>query len=234
MLTGMEVVSKAALLEALPKQVRSKLTDDILHTLNSTITDPNFREIYRDNLLGFTNIITEGKYKLSSYINAVRYVSYTSTGANGTQAYAKTFPDKYTSLVTEGASAKTISSYATTYKKTQLVQKIFEQCMIPVHIFNADIFQSAINTQATLMLSANSEKVRSDAANSLLTHLKPPEVKKIELDVGIQQSQVLDDLSAAVTVLARAQQAQIIEGVASPLSIAKSQIIADEVIEDVN
>jgi hypothetical protein len=106
--------------------------------------------------------------------------------------------------------------------------------MIPVHIFNADIFQSAINTQATLMLSANSEKVRSDAANSLLTHLKPPEVKKIELDVGIQQSQVLDDLSAAVTVLARAQQAQIIEGVASPLSIAKSQIIADEVIEDVN
>lgn len=230
----MEVVSKAALLEALPKQVRSKLTDDILHTLNSTITDPNFREIYRDNLLGFTNIITEGKYKLSSYINAVRYVSYTSTGANGTQAYAKTFPDKYTSLVTEGASAKTISSYATTYKKTQLVQKIFEQCMIPVHIFNADIFQSAINTQATLMLSANSEKVRSDAANSLLTHLKPPEVKKIELDVGIQQSQVLDDLSAAVTVLARAQQAQIIEGVASPLSIAKSQIIADEVIEDVN
>jgi len=231
---GLEVVSKAALLEALPKQVKGKLTDDILHTLNSTITDPNFREIYRDNLLGFTNIITEGKYKLSSYINAVRYVSYTSTGANGTQAYAKTFPDKYTSLVAEGASAKTISSYATTFKKTQLVQKIFEQCMIPVHIFNADIFQSAINTQATLMLSANSEKVRSDAANSLLTHLKPPEIKRIELDVGVQQSQVLDDLSAAVTVLAQAQQAQIIEGVSSPLTIAKSKIIADEVTQYVD
>lgn len=230
----LEVVSRELLQKTLPKKVQGALTDQIMDTLNNTITDPNFREIYRENLLGFTGIIAEGKYKLSSYINAVRYVSYTATGANGTEAYAKTFPDKYESLVREGASKKTISSYATTFKKTQLVQKIYEQMMIPVHIFNADIFQTAINTQAKLMLSANSEKVRSDAANSLLTHLKPPEVKKIELDVGVKQSQVLDDLTAAVTVLAQAQKAQIIEGTATALSVAQARLVSDEEIEDVD
>lgn len=230
----LQVVTREVLEKTLPKAVRGKLTDDILNTLNSTITDPSFREIYRDNLLGFTNVITEGKYKLQSYINAVRYVSFTSTGANGTQAYAKTFPDKYNSLVAEGATKKTISAYATTYKKTQLVQKIYEQNMIPIHIFNADVFQKAINTQAKLMIHANSEKVRSDAANSLLTHLKPPEIKKFELDVGFKQTQVLDDLSAAVTTLAQAQKREIIEGRSTPLGIARSQIISNEEIIDVD
>lgn len=227
-----EVVSRAQLERTLPKKVLGNLTDEILHTLNNSITDDNFRRIYRDNLLGFSNVIKEGKYKLQSYIDAVRYVSFTSTGSNGTQAYAQTFPDRYERLVLGGATQKVISSYATTYKKTQLVQKIYEQNMIPVHIFNHDIFQKAINVQAGLMVSANSEKVRTDAANSLLNHLKPPEIKKIELDIAINQDKSLDDLRAATAELVNIQKAQLESKVITPKQIAHSRIIPEEVIVD--
>ena len=225
-----EVVTKTQLLRTLPKKLHGNLTDDILDTLNKSITDPNFREVYRDNLLGFTNVITEGKYKLQSYIDAVKYVTYKFTGSKDIEAYAKTFPDRYQRLVSEGATSKTISAYAATYKKTQLVQKIFEQNMIPVHLFNHDVFQKAINVQAQLMVSANSEKVRSDAANSLLSHLKPPEIKKIELDVGIKQDKSLDDLRDATRELVEMQRAQLASKTLSPREIAHSKIISDEVL----
>ena len=228
-----EVVTKDQLLRTLPKQVRSNLTDEILDSLNKSITDPNFREVYRENLLGFTSVIQDGKYKLQSYIDAVKYVTYKFTGSKDIEAYAKTFPDRYQRLVEEGASSKTISSYAATYKKTQLVQKIFEQNMIPVHIFNADIFQKAINVQAQLMVSANSEKVRSDAANSLLSHLKPPEIKKIELDVGIKQDKSLDDLREATRELVEIQKKQLEAKTITPKEIAHSKIVRDEDIIDV-
>jgi len=228
-----EVVTKDQLLRTLPKQVRSNLTDEILDSLNKSITDPNFREVYRENLLGFTSVIQDGKYKLQSYIDAVKYVTYKFTGSKDIEAYAKTFPDRYQRLVEEGASSKTISSYAATYKKTQLVQKIFEQNMIPVHIFNADIFQKAINVQAQLMVSANSEKVRSDAANSLLSHLKPPEIKKIELDVGIKQDKSLDDLREATRELVEIQKRQLEAKTITPKDVAHSKLIRDEDIIDV-
>jgi len=226
-----EVVTRQQLEKVLPKKHLQNLTDDILDTLNSTITDQSFRQIYRDNLLGFSNVIKEGKFKLQSYIDAVRYVSFVSTGSNGTQAYAQTFPDRYMRLVQDGASNKTISSYATTFKKTQLVQKIYEQMMIPVHIFNHDVFQRAINVQAGLMTTALSEKVRTDAANSLLNHLKPPEIKKIEIDVGTKQDKSLDDLRAATQELVNIQRQQLENKTLTPEQIAKSQIVSEE-IED--
>jgi len=232
--TSMEVVTREQLLRVLPKKAIPNLTDDILTTLNSTISDPSFREIYRDNLIGFTSVIKEGKFKLQSYIDAVRYVSYASTGSNGVEAYSKTFPDRYQRLVADGASSKTISSYATTFKKTQLVQKIFEQSMIPIHIFNQDVFQKAINVQATLMCSAISEKVRSDAANSLMTHLKPPETKKIELDIGIKQDKTLNDFRDAAQILVKQQLAELESGRMSAKDVAVIKVISAEDIEDVN
>ena len=227
-----DLVTKEQMLRVLPKHIRGNLTDEMLATLNKSITDPNFREVYRENLLGYTTVIQDGRYKLQAYLDAVKYCSYKFLGSTNIEAYTKTFPDRFQRLVDEGADNKTISSYAAAYRKNQLVNKVFEQGMIPTHILNADIFQKAINVQVDLMQHAASEKVRTDAANSLLNHLKAPETKKLEIDIGVKHDKSIDDLRAATRELVRVQKQQIEDKVVSAQVIAHSKIIRDEIIEE--
>jgi hypothetical protein len=82
-----------------------------------------------------------------------------------------------------------------------------------------------LNVQAELMLTAKSEKVRSDAANSLLTHLKVPETKKIELDLGVKQDKGIDDLRAATLKLVQQQKEMMTIGSINAEDVANSSII---------
>ena len=77
------------------------------------------------------------------------------------------------------------------------------------------------------MLTAKSEKVRSDAANSLLTHLKQPETQKVQLDIGVQETSVIQDLRASVMALAAANRDQIRAGVSSAKDVAHSKLFVD-------
>ena len=226
----------------LPKQIKAKLTPDMINNINGVISDPGIRDNYRDNLLSYTNVMQDGKYKIQSYIDAVRYVSHKLMGSSNVEAYTKTFPSRYQRVVTENkhlepeAIGKILSSYVAAYNKTKLVVKVFEQTLVPSHILNADMYQKALNRQAYLMTHASSEKVQSDAANSLLTHLKMPEVNKIELDIGVKQDKSIDMLREATLALAKEQQASIKRGDATAHDVAHSQIIQGEAVEikDVN
>jgi len=184
----------------------------------------------------------DGKYKIQSYIDAVRYVSHKLMGSSNVEAYTKTFPNRYQRVVNENkhlepeAIGKILSSYVAAYNKTKLVVKVFEQTLVPSHILNADMYQKALNRQAYLMTHANSEKVQSDAANSLLTHLKMPEVNKIELDIGLKQDKSIDMLREATLALVKQQQESIKRGESTAKDIAHSNIIQGEAqeIKDVN
>ncbi len=226
-----QIITKEQLLRTLPKRVHKNLTDDMLDNLNNLTMDQSFREVYRENILSFTSVINDGRYKIQSYLDAVRYVSHKLLNDTDIVAYTKTFPHRYQRLVEENADQKTIASYSTAYKKTKLVQGVFEQSMMPTHILNADLFQKAINVQANLMLTAKSEKVKTDAANSLLNHLKPPETKKIELDLTTAQDQSLNDLREATKELVDATKKELEAGNISAIEVARSKIIKED-IED--
>jgi hypothetical protein len=103
--------------------------------------------------------------------------------------------------------------------------------MVPTHILNAPLFQEALNVQAQLMRTAVSEKVRTDAAANLLATLKPPEVKKIELDIGHKEDDTIKQLRETTLKLVRQQEEMIKDGSASTRSIAESKLISDD-IED--
>lgn len=226
-----ETITKEEFQKVLPKHVKSRLTDQMVEEINDLLTDPVLRENFRENLFGYTTLLSEGRYKLQGYIDAVRFVSYKLIGSSNLEAYIKTFPHRYKRLVDENASNETISSYATMYNKTQLVNKIYEQTLVPTHVLNADIFQKAINTQAHLMMHAKSEKVRTDAANSLLNHLKKPEKNTIELDIGFKEDKSIQELRDATMALAKQQQ-EMIQAGASAKTIAESRIIEAEVTEE--
>lgn len=224
-------LSKDEFRQALPKQVRGAVTDNIIQGVNSLLADPELAENYRENVLGYVSVMQDGKYKLTDYLNAVRYVSHKLLGDTNVSAYSKTFPDRIAKFQADGKDAKAISSFVSAYNKTKLVNAIFEQTLIPTHILNADLHQKAINTQAELMLTAKSEKVRSEAANSLLTHLKPPETKQVQLKVDheVKEGSAIDELRKATEELAKQQREMITSKQMSAEQIAHSNIIDGEV-----
>lgn len=218
---------------ALPKQIKTTITQEMIDSVNLVLSDVQLSQNYRDNLLSYTSVMRDGKFKIQSYLDAVRYVSFKLLGDSNITAFAKAFPDRYQNFLNTNISEKDIGAYVAAYNKNKLVNLIFEQTLIPSHVLNADLYQKALNTQAELMISARSEKVRSDAANSLLTHLKPPEVKKFELDIGIKQDSSIDELRATTLELVAQQRAMITGNTMSAQQIAHSKlaIVDAELVE---
>jgi hypothetical protein len=213
--------------DVLPKQVRGAISDDLIDAVNIAISNSELRENFRDNLLSYTSVMKDGKFKIESYINAVKYVSLKLLGSSNVDAYLKTFTDKHQWFIEHGTSAKDISAYVAAYNKTKLVNLIFAQTLVPFHVLNADLYQKALNVQVALMTDlAVSPKVRSDAANSVLTHLKPPEVTKIELDVKDDNS-MLAGLRQTMVELAAIQHKNIELGISSAKEVAHSSLVIE-------
>ena len=78
------------------------------------------------------------------------------------------------------------------------------------------------------MINANSEKVRADSANSLLVHLKPPEVKKVELDIGVKANKEIDDMKTLLAELSAKQLAMMNSGVVDVTDVANTKIVNAE------
>lgn len=214
---------------ALPDKVKKSINQELIDQINTTLGDPEMYESYRDNLLSYTKVMADGRFKVQEYVNAVKYVSHKLMGATNIEAYSKTFPDKITRFAAQGVTAKDIASYVTAYNKSKLVNLIFEQTLIPSYVLNQDMYQRALNVQADLMVSAKSEKVRSDAANSLLTHLKMPETQKVELDVKVREDGSISQLRQATMELARAQRLAMESGQVNAQEVAHSRIVHEAV-----
>ncbi len=215
------------LTDVVPRSLRSRVSQQLVDSVNQLNLDPEFREQYRENLISYTSVLDGSKWTIDQYIDAVRYISFKVMGDTNIKAYAKTFTSKFTNFKANGVDGKTIARYVTSYNKSKLVNAIWEQSSIPFHVFNQDYRQKALMTQVELMSSANSEKVRSDAANSVLTHLKPPETAKIELDVVQKDSSEIGDLRKAVQDLVILQRDTISSGSMNAKQMAHSSLIIE-------
>jgi len=212
---------------ALPAGIRKSVDQPMVDKMNKLLNDPDMHEVYREGLLSYTKVMQEGKFKLSSYIDAVKYVSHRLMGKTMKDAYGATFPDKMQDWAVRGVDPKDQSSYISAYNKTKLVNLIMEQAIVPTHILNQDLFQKALNKQASLMANAKSEMVQMQAANSILTHLKPPENQKLELEVSHKEHSAIDDLRRATQELVATQKRQVQSGQMNAQEVAHSRITYD-------
>lgn len=221
---------------ALPAGVRVQDSQKLADLVNQVSLDPEVAREVRDNFISYTGVLADGRFKIEDYINAVTYVSFKLMNYNNKESYARTFPQRYADLVARGMSDKDISSYVSAYSKNKLVNLILEQSMIPTWVLNQDIHQQAVNRLAYLMLNANSEKVQSDSANALLTHLKKPEVKQVELNIGARESEGMKELKDTLSQLA-AQQIGLIEQGMTTRSVAHQRLVhsdsaTDDLVEE--
>jgi len=172
--------------ESLPVANRNTMTQHMVNELNALSSDPEEARNMRDNFITFAQVLQEGRFKVGDYVSAVMYVSHKMMGKSNLKSYIATFPDRYANMVKINKPDKDISSIVSSYNKGQLVTKVMERAYVPTWLMNQDIFQKALNTQHDLMVDPSvSDKVRCDAANSLLTHLKRPDDNKAELKIEI-------------------------------------------------
>lgn len=230
-LTNTNALTLVEVARALPPRLKSSATQELVDKLNNIKDNNIIAETIRNNFISYTGVLSEGKFKTEDYLNAVMYVSYKLMGHTNKDAYFKTFPKRYASLIAAGCTEKEISSYVTAYNKGKLVNLILEQTLVPTWVLNQDIYQRAINTQAELMISAKSEKVRAMAADSILNHLAKPKEAGPLINIDMRENSGLNELKDALVDLAKTQQEAIRNGL-SPKAIAEQRIIKDvEVID---
>lgn len=176
-------------------------TEELLTTLNTLETDG--ADFVRENWLTHASILREGTHSLEQYTTAIKYVSLKQMGHSNHSAYSIALSDRYQELVAKGYDDKRISSHIAGYHKGVLIQKILAQSVIPLHLLYQDEVHKAMHTLVQLMTDPNvSNKVRADAANSVLTHGKRPEAAEVVLNVNHKQSDGMAELATMMQELA--------------------------------
>ena len=218
-------ITKELVARALPGNLKSAATDQLADMINQISADPLIAEQIKDNFLSYASVLKEGKFKVEDYLNAVAYCSYKLMGDSNQDAYFKTFPQRYANLVAAGRTPKEISAYVAAYAKGQLVNKIMEQTLVPSWVLNQHMYQAALNTQFKLMTNEDvSSKVRSDAADSLLTHLAKPKEAGPLINIDMGETSGMNELKDALARMAQQQQTLINAGV-STKEIAAQDIV---------
>lgn len=217
---------------ALPTNLKSAATQNLVDLINNISTDPIMAENIRENFIGYTAVLREGRFKTEEYLNAVAYVSYKLMGYTNEDSYARTFPQRYATLLAKNTSKKDISAYVSAFHRGKLVNLIMEQSLVPTWVLNQDLFQKALNVQASLMMNANSEKVRTDAANSILNHLKKPENRDFQINMDMGETNGMKEMKDMLGQLAQQQQDMIRGGHMKTIDVAASRLIKKESEEE--
>lgn len=200
---------------ALPPTLRGSVDQALVDKINNIVTDPLIAEQVRENFISYTSVLQDGRFKTEDYLHAVTYVSFKLMGMSNKDAYFRTFPARYQALVAKGTSDKDISAYVAAYAKGKLVNLIMEQSLVPTWVLNQDIYQKAINTQAHLMMNANSEMVRTQAANSILTHLAKPKEAGPLINFDMRENSGMNELRDMLKKVAEKQIEAINSGAAT-------------------
>lgn len=221
------MITKEELKSTLPAHLRSAATDELAQKINSVSADPMLAKSITDNFVDFVGVLREGKFKLDDYLNAVTYVTHKLMGKTNQDAYEATFPDRHREMTANGYDRKTISSYVAAYNKGKLVNLIMEQSLVPIWVMHHKKLHDALEVQADLMQNAQSEFVRSNAADSIIRALqKPKEAANVNLNIGINtENSAIDALSDAINKLTDKQSEMIRNGMSA------KEIAAGEIIE---
>lgn len=227
-----ELLSVEGLQKIYPRKVNRETLEECVKMMNESIVgmDSVMREHYRDNLVGVIDVIKEGeRIKFADYVKAVKFCSFKMAGYTDTRAYSLTFPERIERMAREGISNANLYVYANSYAKNKVVVEIMAKLMIPTHIMYQDYFHMAVKTQVEIMTDDKvSPKVRSDAANSLMTHLKQPEIKQAELSINTNDSGIINQLSEALNNLSKGHKELLSQGRTTLKDISEAVIIEVE------
>lgn len=213
---------------AVPARFNKAINQEFVDHLNAISKDPLEASHIKDNFITFGSVLDEGRFSISDYTNAIKYLTYLMLNHTKASAYSKTFPDRYARLTAGNKDARYISAYVSAYDSGKLVNELRKQTLVPVYIHNRPLLQRAINTQAEIMLDTNNSAfVRSTAATSLMNCLKEPtEVAQLNIAVNnnVNDNSAIEALTDALNKLSDNQEKAVIDGEFTTKQIAELDI----------
>jgi hypothetical protein len=223
-----DLISEEQFKALLPKQFKGTVTQEVMDEINNALSDPIANEAFKENLLSYTGVMRDGKFKIGDYLKAVKYVSFKLLGEGNLQAYLKTFPDRHQEFINKNTTPKDMSSYAAMYNKNKLVNLIFAQTLIPHHVLHQELYTKSLYG---LFEIANDPKApardRAFSYDKVMSHLKPPENTKIELDIGIKSDSMVEQLRITMAEFSAQQLKAITLGTQSVTDIAHQKLVID-------
>lgn len=220
-------LTKEVLKSVATKNAKNHITDELVETINGIIREPEYREEFRDNVLGYLDVLGDKRVNMVEYINAVKFVGFKVRGSTDRDAYIKTFPDRFKRLSDEGKGSD-ISAWTNGYKRSKMVIQMLERSIVPTYIVNADVYQDSINVLVKLMHNSKSDLVRQASAKTLMDGLTPPEVTKFSVDVNIKEDDAMIAMRATTQALLEAQKGEIVSGRKSAFDIANTDLVVEE------
>jgi len=212
-----------------PKKYVKFISDELVDELNKLTNDEEYGEQFREEFLTHVNVLDQNSnWSLTKYKNAIKFFALTQQEYSLVDAYCIVFPERLKARYARGESKLNMGGEASRFNSSELVNKIRQQALVPLHLVNQGLLQKAINKQAELMMHAKSEMVQQKASETLIRELRPPETSKIELDIGVKPMDSIADLRKATEELVNAQHASITSGV-KVKEIAESRIIDAEI-----
>ncbi len=228
-------------LELVQSQLKPKqkllISEDTVDEIRQLAEDPEYGQEFLDCYLDHLNILKENSRRShDQYLNAIKFFSLVEADNSLTDAYIKTFPDRFEARTSarfgQPSSDKSVMrGEASRFNNSVLVNEIRRVASIPVQLIHRNLLHEAILESAELMRNARSEMVRQRAAATLITELKPSEDQTINVKVDDGATSMIEELRKATEALAIAEFQSVSAGV--PLKqIAESNIIEVEAIED--
>lgn len=206
--------TKEQLIQKLPSKKKT-ITQEVVDLINQANSAPEFNgDEFIKTMVDYQSAMVDSRASIKEYINALKFCSYLedeqANGGTITNAYIRArahddFVINHKDLPKDSGGYKMLVAAATRYRKTSLVQKILTQADMPLYLMFQGARYKAVAVLAREMESSQHARDRINAADRLLTHVKPPENIQLELDIGVSDNSALEELNMQLAELATKQ-----------------------------
>lgn len=206
-------------LQAIIPSRKGAITQEAVDIINASMSEPEFQgESLLQTAVTYGSVLKGVKASIPEYLNAIRFCSYMlSMNDNYTEAYKRTFYHRdfvkeRMNKPTDSNEYKELTFAASRYRRSKIVVDILTLSQVPMYLLFRGYQYEAIGVLHQTMHSAKMDRDKINAAKELLAATKMPENMKIELDVGVKDTDAMKSLNEQLNLLAMNQKRMLENG----------------------
>lgn len=231
-------ITPEKLVELFPAK-KGTINEDTAKMINDATNDPMFNgDEFVEQMLSYRGVMENNSYSMKDYIMALKFCAYLEAEKdNAIEAYKRARANDQWVIERVNAPSGSLpynelAGAASRYRNRPIVKKILTQADMPLYLMFQGARYEAVAQLAKEMTTAAYSKDRISAADKLLTHVKPPDDVKIELEVGMnaEVKSATERLNEQLMKVAMGQKAQLDAGMS--ISEVQQLKISTEKIED--